>query len=170
MRRSSILGVALCGALLFASVAAAQRRLPGSPSGDDVGVAIALQVGADSYRFNGQGSCTQEPRGYIYGVAAHLRTIEQSDGHRSIRLTHWSPASKAGAMFSLYMTSGGKSYETDTVTGKDAGPTRGSGTVTFVTSGAGGTFTVNATTANGAKVAGTIRCDAFRAAIAEGGN
>ncbi len=166
------LGVALCGALLFTSVAAAQRsarRMPGTPAGDEVGVVIALQAGGDSYQFNGQGTCTQEPKGYIYGVPAHLRTIEQSDGQRSIRLTFWSPANKS-TMFSLYMSNRGKSYETDTVTGKDAGPTSGSGTVTFAAAGAGGTFTVNATTAKGAKVTGTIRCDTFRTAIAEGGN
>ena len=172
MKLSSTLGVALCGALLFTSVAAAQRsarRMPDTPAGDEVGVAIALQAGGDSYQFNGQATCTQEPKGYIYGLPAHLRTIEQSDGQRSISLTLWSPAKKA-TMFTLHLSSRGKSYETDTVTGENAGPTSGSGTVTFAPAGAGGTFTVNATTAKGAKVTGTIRCDAFRTAIAEGGN
>ncbi len=172
MKLSSTVVVALCGALLFASVASAQRptrRAPAMPSGDETGVAIALQAGSESYQFTGQGTCTQEPRGYIYGVAAHLRTIEQSDGRRSVRLTLWSP-SKSAAMFSLSMTSNGKSYETDTVTGKGAGPTTGSGTVAFAQQGNGGTFTVNATAANGTKISGTIRCDSFRTAIAEGGN
>ena len=160
------IGIALCGALTFASVDAAQR----SPAGDTVGVVIALQAGTDSYRFTGQGTCTQEPKGWIYETAAHLRSIEQSEGQRHIRLTLWSPANKSANMFSLYLSVGGKSYQTTTITGKDAGPTKGSGTVAFASAGSGGTFTVNATAANGTKITGTIKCDAFRTAVAEGGN
>ncbi len=46
----------------------------------------------------------------------------------------------------------------------------GSGKVVLAPSGSGGTFTIKATTANGAAIIGTIQCSAFKAAIAEGGN
>jgi len=170
MRLSAMVGVALGGAVVFTSVATAQRPSPGTPPDDKVGVNVALQVGGGSYQFNGQGSCTHEPRGYIYGIAAKLWRVQQNEGQRSAVLTFWSPASGSGDMFSLYVTSGGKSYETNTVKGKDAGATKGSGSVTFAPAGSGGTFTVNATTADGAKISGTIKCDLFRPAIAEGGN
>ena len=170
MRLSAIIGAALGGALVFTSVAAAERTSPGTPLDDKVGVNIALQVGGGSYQFTGQGSCTHEPRGYIYGLAAKLWRVQQNEGQRFVTLTFWSPASGSGDMFSLYVTSGGKAHETNTVKGKDAGPIKGSGTVTFAPAGSGGTFTVNATAADGAKISGTIKCDAFRPAIAEGGN
>jgi len=170
MRLLAMVGVALGGALVFTAVAAAERPSPGTPLDDKVGVNVALQVGGGSYQFKGQGSCTHEPRGYIYGIAAKLWRVQQNEGQRFVMLTFWSPASGSGAMFSLHVTNGGKSYETNTVKGKDAPPTKGSGSVTFAPAESGGTFTVNATAADGAKISGTIKCDAFRPAIAEGGH
>lgn len=173
MKGVGTVGVALCGALVFASVAAAQRptrSAEGAPVDDKVGVTVALQVGGGAYQFSGRGDCGHEPKGWIYGTAAKLWTVEQSEGPKSMTLTLWSPTSGSGNMFTLRVTSGGKSYETDTVKGKDAGPTKGSGTVTIAPAGTGGMFTVNATAANGAKISGTIKCDAFRAVVAEGGN
>lgn len=173
MKVLSAVGLALCGAVLFASVAAAQspiRRTPGAPADDEVGMNIALQVGGATYQFSGRGECGHEPKGYIYATPAKMWTVRQSEGPRSVTLTFWSPASGGADMFNLYVTSGGKSHQTNTVTGKDAGPTKGSGTVTFAPAGTGGVFTVNATAASGAKISGTIKCDAFRAIVAEGGN
>jgi hypothetical protein len=166
-------GVALCGALMFASVPSAQRptrSAEGAPVDDKVGVNVALQVDGGAYQFSGRGSCGHEPKGWIYGTAAKLWTVEQSEGPRSITLTLWSPTSGSGNMFTLRVTSGGKSYQADTVKGKDARPTKGAGSIAFAAAGVGGVFTVNATAANGAKMSGTIKCDAFRAVMAEGGN
>ena len=173
MKLLRTIGVALCGALVLASVAAAQgptRRAPGTPTDNKVGVTIALQAGAESYQFNGQATCTREPKGYIYGVPAQQWRVEQSEGARSVGLTFWRPASGSGDMFMLHLSSAGKTYATDTVKTKAGGALQGSGEVTFTPAGTGGTFTVNATAANGIKVNGTIKCDAFTAAIAEGGN
>ncbi len=167
------IGVAVCGSLLFASAVAAQRptrRQPGPPMDDTVGVNIALQVGGGSYQFGGRASCTHEPKGYIYGVTAKLWRIQQSEGPRSVMLTFWRPASGSGDMFTLLVSNRGSSYETNTVKGKDAGPTKGSGSVAFTAAGNGGTFTVNTTADTGAKISGTIKCDAFRAATAEAGH
>jgi hypothetical protein len=173
MKLGGTIGAAVCGAMVVASVAAAQsaiRRAPGDDADDNVGVNIALQVGGAAYQVNGRGTCGHEPKGWIYGTAAKMWTVRHRDGSRSVTLTFWSPGGGTADMFNLYVTSGGKTHQANTVTGKDAGPTKGSGTVTFAPAGTGGVFTVNATSAGGAKIGGTIKCDAFRAIVAEGGN
>ncbi len=173
MRVVRTFGVALCGAALFASVAAAQRpvrRAPATPADDTVGVAIALQAGGQPYQFNGPATCGHEPKGYIYMVPAQLWRVSQSEGQRSVTLTFWRPASGASDMFNLYVSIGGKTHLVDTVKTKDGGDPEGSGQVTFTPAGAGGIFNVKATSASGVTVTGTIKCDAFRAIVAEGGN
>jgi hypothetical protein len=64
---------------------------------------------------------------------------------------------------------GGKSYVVNTVKSAGKSAVQGSGKVTLTTSGAGGTFTVNATTTNGAAITGTLKCSAFTDAVEEGG-
>jgi hypothetical protein len=56
----------------------------------------------------------------------------------------------------------------NTLKAKPSDTVKGSGTVALATAGKGGTFTINATTDNGAKISGTIKCEAFttRAAVA----
>ncbi len=165
--------VAACGALLIASVAAAQnptRSAPGGTADDKVGVNIALQVGSSTYQFNGRGSCTHEPKAYIYETAAKLWRVQQDEAQRSVSLTFWSPASGSADMFSLHVTTGGKTHATSTVKTASGGSLRGAGAVTFAAAGKGGTFTIRATSAAGAAISGTITCDAFTAAIAVGGN
>ncbi|MBP1637075.1 MAG: hypothetical protein H6Q10_3649 [Acidobacteria bacterium] len=173
MKRSSTFGIVLCAVLAFASVAAAQsttRRAAGTALNDTAGVSVALQAGGDSYRFTGQAKCTHERQGYIYTVPAQLWSVEQSDGTRSVHLTFWRPASGSADMFTLHLQGGGTTHFTDTVKTPNGGSPRGSGQVTFAPAGAGGTFTVNVTAANGTKISGTVRCDAFGAVYAEGGN
>src|SRR5512142_3198107 len=170
MRIVRTFGVALCGAVVVASVAAAQRpvrREAGTPAGDKVGVAIALQAGGDSYTFNGQAECNHEPRGYIYMVPAKLWSVTQSEGQRSVTLTFWRPAAGSGDMFNLYVSIGGKTQHIDTVKTKDGGDPTGSGQVTFTPAGSGGTFNLKATSASGVTVTGTIKCDRFGAIVAE---
>ncbi len=166
-------GVALCGALAFASVAAAQRPVRpavATPGDDKVGVAIALQAGGESYTFNGRGSCKHEPRGYIYMVPAKLWSVNHGEGQRSVTLTFWRPAAGSGDMFNLYVSIGAKTHHIDTVKTKDGGDPQGSGQVTFTPAGSGGIFNVKATSVKGVTVTGTIKCDAFGAIVAEGGN
>lgn len=172
MKGTGRIGIALCGALVFASVAAAQRptrQLPGTQD-DKVGVAIALTAGGAAYQFNGQASCAHEPKGYIYSVPAALWRVSQGDGARNVSLTFWRPANGSGDMFTLIVQSAGKTHHADTVKTKDGGSPQGSGEVKFAPAGAGGTFSVNAISGTGVKISGTIKCDAFRAMAAEGGN
>ena len=172
MKRLSTVAAALSVALVFASVAAAQlptRPHPRTPPNDQRVITIALQAGSDSYRFTGRATCKHEPKGYIYMIPAQLWTVEQSEGTRSVMLTFWRPASGSD-MFTLYLHASGKAYAASTVKTPHGGSMKGSGEVTFARTGIGGTFTVNATADNGAKITGTLRCDSFGAVIAEGGN
>jgi hypothetical protein len=103
-------------------------------------------------------------------VPAKLWSVSQSEGTRTVSLTFWRPAAGSGDMFNLYVSTGGKTHHVDTVKTKSGGDPTGTGDVTFAAAGPGGTFTVNATTAGGVKISGTIRCDGFRAVMAEGGH
>ncbi len=157
-------------AMTIASAAAARRRIePAMPADTKVGVAITLQVAGQPYRFEGKAECLHASLASIYGVVSEVWSVRQSDGQKSITLTLWRPRSKSGDMFSLSVATGGKSYLVSTVSAGES-KVQGSGKATFMSSGAGGTFTINATAANGAVITGTIKCSAFAALIAEGGN
>lgn len=174
MKWSSTVGCALLGALVLSSLAAAQRpvrRAPvATPDDDKVGVAIAIQAGGDSYRFTGRATCKHERRGSIYMVPASLWSVDHSEGTHGVHLTFWRPASGSGDMFTLSVRGGGKTYAASTVKTPHGGSPEGSGQVRFAPEGAGGTFTVEATTASGTRISGTLKCDAFGAVYAEGGN
>lgn len=154
--------IALAGAVMIPSLGAAQADTT-------VAVAIALRVDGQPFRFDGHASCRHAPMASIYGVAAEMWTVQQSEGQRSIALTVWRPKDGQGNWLSLSASRDDKSYTVSTVTAPGA-TVEGSGTVTLAPSGAGGTFTIDARAAEGAAIAGTIRCSAFTPAIAEGGN
>jgi hypothetical protein len=65
---------------------------------------------------------------------------------------------------------GGASLQVNTVKAAAAPPVEGSGTATLATAAKGGTFTIDASTSKGVRITGTITCDAFTPAVAEGGN
>jgi hypothetical protein len=154
--------IAFAGAVMIPSISAAQADTT-------VAVAIALRVDGQPYQFDGNASCQHAPMAAIYGVVAEMWTVQQSEGQRSIALTMWRPKNAQGDWLSLSVSGGDKSYTVSTV--KAPGATvQGSGKVTLAPSGAGGTFTIEATAATGGAIAGTIKCGAFTPAIAEGGN
>jgi hypothetical protein len=159
--------VICCGSLLVASVAA-QRRVPGEKP--TVGVIIALNAGTDTYQFKGQARCTHAPKAAIYGVLSERWMVQHSDDSRSATLTLWKPKNGSGEMFSLSISSGSRSRRVTTVKASGAPAPVGSGQVTLAPSASAGTFTVDAKTADGTAITGTITCDAFLPAIAEGGN
>jgi hypothetical protein len=127
---------------------------------------VSLKVGSEVYDTKGQGSCTHAPIAAIYGVRAQMWSVRHEGGGRSVQLTFWKPSDASASMFSLSV-SGTKSTSVSTVRG---GQVTGSGTVTLAASGKGGTFTVDAKPKSGEAIAGTIKCEAFTPAIAEGGN
>jgi hypothetical protein len=155
-------------ALTMTSAASAQRRTAPTRPGE-AGVAITLQVAGQPYRFEGKAACQHAPLASIYSVVSKMWSVQQSEGQRSLTLTLWRPRSTSGDMFSLSVANGAKSYLVNTVRVGGASAVQGSGKVTLTPSGAGGTFIINATAANGAAITGTIECSAFGEAMAEGG-
>jgi hypothetical protein len=157
-------------AVVMAATAAMaeQRRAPGSAD-TSVPVSIALTVGAQAYDATGKATCTYAPVAGIYNLRAEQWSVRHSSEGGSLSLTHWHPAAGAD-MFTLSVGSGNTRSGVSTVRVGTNGTIDGSGTVTLKREGKGGTFTVAAATAKGAKITGTIKCEAFTPAIAEGGN
>ena len=155
--------------IMTTAVAADVRPASGTAPEDRVPVAIAVQAGGNALNFNGKGMCTHAPRSSVYGTLGQMWSIQGAEGDRSAALTVWKTTSGAH-MFSIALSAGEKSYTANTAKGPAGGDVEGSGTVSFAPAGRGGTFTVNAVDGNGAKIAGTFKCDAFTAAMAEGGD
>ncbi len=163
----SIAFVLLSAALMCSTAASAQRRLPGSQE-KKVGVAIDLNVNGTPYAFKGEASCDHLAKGSIYDIAAERWSVRQDDTGRNINFSLWRPTSGAGDMVTLNVSMGGKRYDVSTVKSPQ-GPS-GSGTVKLTTQGAGGTFTIDVSTASSAKITGTVKCDAFPASEAVAGD
>ncbi len=161
-------------ALAITSAASAQSgRAPVMP--DEVGVAIALQVAGQPYQFEGKAACQHAPVASIYNVMAEMWILRQIDSQRAIQLTLWHPKNMSGDIFLLSVQTGSKAYLVDTFISDKSKSGRGrsvvgSGKVSFTPSGAGGTFTINAMTLDGAAITGTIRCSAFTAPMPVAGN
>jgi hypothetical protein len=160
----------VCAALVIPSIGAGQdRSAPSNPAETKVDVSIALKVAGQPYNFNGKARCTHAPVASIYDVNAQQWRVEHNEDLRSVSLTFWRPAAGSGDMFSLHCRIGDKSYLVSTVKTSGGGTIQGSGKVTFTPSKPGGTFTIDATTANGLTITGTIKCSAFSPAVDEGG-
>ena len=144
----------------------AQRRVAGQAQTKQ-GIQASIKVGGQTYQSNEPGKCTYAPTAAIYQVVSELWSVQQSSEGRSLALSLWKPKDGSATMITLSVSNGESSHQVNTVRG--GGTTSGSGKVTFEKSGSGGTFTVDAKTANGASISGTIRCDAIAPHIAEGG-
>lgn len=155
----------------LAAGAAAQVRVPRGQANTTVPVTIALKVGGNAYNFSGQAACRHAPRAAIYGMLAEQYGVEHHGEGANVTLTMWRPKPQGSEdMLSLGVSVKGKSHAVDTVKVGAQGQPRGSGKVTFVPAGSGGTFTLDVTDAAGTRIAGTIKCDAFTAPEAVAGN
>jgi hypothetical protein len=166
-RMRSIALVILSVALMCSVPASAQRRPTGSQE-KRVGVAIDLKVNGAPYTFKGEASCDHLARGSIYDIVAERWSVQQNDADRSLSFSLWRPTSGAGDMVTLNVSMGGKRYDVSTVKSPQ-GPS-GSGSVKLAPESAGGTFTIDATTASAAKITGTVKCNAFTASETVAGN
>lgn len=155
---------------IFAATVAAQVRVPRGQAESKVPIAVALQVGSESYQSVAPGSCHHTAQASIYDVVAEQWSVEQAEGSRSFTLTLWHPKNGPGDMISLALTTGGKQHVVDTVKAGSKTQVRGSGTATLTPTGSGGTFTVNAVGTDGVKITGTIKCDNFTAPAAVAGD
>jgi hypothetical protein len=154
--------------LLAAAPAAAQRRVAAQEPAT-VAMTIALKAGEKVYNFNGRGQCVYAPVASIFGLRAERWTAARTGDAPGASLVVWRPAS-GGDLVSIAFTIGDTRYAMSTVKVGDKGTTEGTGGIAFARDGAGGTFTVNGTAGNGARISGTVTCAAFTAATAEGGD
>lgn len=167
MTTGSFTSVCLVGIIAvggFSATGTAQRR-PGQAETQQ-GIQISLKVGAQTYQSSEPGKCTHAPVASIYQTMAELWSVQQSQDGRSLSLSFWKPKDGSADMVTLSVRNGSTSNLVNTVKGATLA---GSGKVTFVKSGDGGTFTVDARSKEGAAITGTIRCEAFGRHIAEGG-
>ena len=160
MRIQSRIILSLAIALTITSAASAQ---------EEVGVAITLQVAGQPYHFEGKAACSHVPVASIHNEVAERWEVQQIDNRRAVMLTLWHPRSKSSDIFTLSVQIGSEGYLLSTTKSGKGGSVRGSGKVGFTRSGAGGTFTINATTVDGDAITGTMKCSAFTAPMAEGG-
>jgi hypothetical protein len=170
MRVRELVLAAFAVVAMIPSAGALQVRSPasGTPT-DAVDVSLALQIEGQPYKFDGKALCRHAPVASIYDVPAQMWSIQQNDGRRSFSLTVWRPKGKTETWFALAVSTGGKSYLVNTVEA-GRGTVQGQGKLTFAPLGPGGTFTIDATAAKGGAISGTIKCSAFTALVAEGGD
>ncbi len=161
MLRTMLVGC-FCFALAASDVIA-QVPVPRTPVDAKVSVTIALEIGSESYKYAGPGTCRHALQASIYDMPAEQWTMEGNDGLRNVTLTLWQPKQGAGKMVSFAVNAGGKTHVVNTVKVGGRGNVQGSGTAALAPAGNGGTFTIDATAADGAKISGTIKCDAFLA-------
>ena len=148
----------------------AQRRVPGQRGEATVPITVNLMADRQVYNFSGLAKCTHAPVASIYGLRAERWSVDRSgDGGLNATLSLWRPATGSD-LVSLYLTIGQTRYTINTIKVGDKGNVEGSGTIALKPEGKGGTFTVNGTAANGAKISGTVKCEAFTPAFAEGGD
>jgi hypothetical protein len=154
-------------AIVFSSLVDidAQRRAPGQAQMKQQ-IQASLKVGGQAYQSSEPGKCTYAPVASIYDVVSEMWSVQQASEGRSLALSFWRPKNGSGDMVTLAVSTGNISQRVSTVRG---GGATGSGKVMFEKSGNGGTFSVDARTATGAAITGTIRCDAFAPHTAEGG-
>lgn len=167
--RGGITAAAIIAVSATGASAQVQRRVLDQGADSKVAVTVALKAGAEAYSFTGKATCSRAPIASISSLRAERWTVDQSDGARSLTPAVWHPASGPD-LVSLSMSAGGTRHAVNTVKVGTNGTVVGSGTIAFARAGNGGTFTVDATAGDGTKITGTVKCDAFTAAVAEGGD
>ena len=128
-----------------------------------------LQVAGRKFRSNAPGECKSAAEAAIYGVRAAMTMISQRQGDQSLRLALWQPRDGSPPMLQLEISSGAARQSVDTMRGGTRKDTKGTAKASMARTGAGGTVTVDATTATGERITGTVRCAAFGGVQAEGG-
>ena len=155
MERHLLATIAACAALSAAAQSAA--------------IESDLQVAGRKFQSKGPGDCKAAPEASIYGVRAGMTMISQRQGDQSLRLTLWQPRDGSPAMLQMEISQGAARHSIDTVRGGTKKDAKGTAKAALARAGAGGTITVDATTATGERITGTVRCTAFGGIRAEGG-
>jgi hypothetical protein len=161
--------IAVACAFLVGSSLLAQRRTADADGPDPkVGLVIALQVGGARYDFNGRGVCTHTANGSIYDAPSSMWSVHQTGESRRLSLTLW--RLKSGAeMLTLNVGVDGTARSVNTVRVGSNGNVVGSGSAKLQSAGKGGTLTIDATDANGTRITGTVKCEAFTTPVEDNG-
>jgi hypothetical protein len=152
------------GLLLFVGTLSAGRAADDTTNettDETTNVEIALEVDGKPVVLKGPGECNFTDEATIYEAPATMWAVRQSIGDRSINLTMWR-LHQGGDTLTLSLTADGKTYRVNTTKIGQHGTLEGAGRWTFAKSGAGGTFTIEASTATRAKIAGRVSCAGFR--------
>ena len=124
-------------------------------------VEIAIEVDGKPIVLKGPGECNFTDEATIHEAPATMWAVRQSIGDRSINLTMWR-LHRGGDSLTLALTADGKTYRVNTTKIGQQGTIDGSGRWTFAKSGAGGMFTIEASTATRVKIAGRLSCSGFK--------
>ena len=124
-------------------------------------VEVALEVDGRPVVLKGAGECNFTDEATIYEAPATMWAVRQSTGNRSINLTMWR-LHQGGDSLTLSLTVDGKTYRVNTTKVGQQGTIEGAGRWTFAKSGAGGVFTIEASTGTHAKIAGRLTCAGFK--------
>ena len=149
------LALLLCAETSFATRAASDT------TDETTTVEVALEVDGKPFALKGAGECNFTNDASIYEAPATMWAVRQYQGDRSVNLTMWR-LHKGGDSLTLSVTANGKTYRVNTTKIGQQGTIEGAGRWTFTKSGAGGTFTLDASTAAGAKISGRLTCAGFK--------
>jgi hypothetical protein len=155
-RLVSTIGLAL---LLSAGTPTAERAA--APADETTNVEIALEVDGKPFVLKGTGECNFTDQATIYDAPATMWAVRQSNGDRDVNLTMWR-LRQGGDSLTLSITAGDKTYRVNTTKVGQHGTIEGAGRWTFTKSGAGGVFTIDASTAWRAKITGRLTCGGFK--------
>jgi len=150
-----------CRSILASIIMAAGLPMQ-AVSGERLGMEIVLQVGGHPLAISGAGDCIFSDTSAIYDVAATQWGALLDEPGRHVHFTMWRLHRGGPDMLTLSIVLGGTTHRVNTtrIGDKTAG-LHGSGTSTFIRSGTGGLFTIDATADTGAKISGRITCSGF---------
>ena len=145
---------------LFALPSQAQRK----PA---ITVNAQLNVSGKAMSFSGPGQCSHTDDGSIYEAPAAIWSVQQDTNNKSLNLTLFR-LKKGGDLFNLSIGDGDANHNVSTVKVGGNGQLNGTGKVSFMPAGAGGSFVLDVTTAAGKKITGKVTCSGFSPTEANG--
>lgn len=157
MSRLALIGLAL----LVCAGTSTSTRSADETADDTTNVEIALEVDGRPIVLKGAGECNFTDEATIYEAPATMWAVRQSIGDRSVNLTMWR-LHQGGDSLTLSLTVDGKTYRVNTTKVGQQGTIEGAGRWTFAKNGAGGLFTIEASTASRAKITGRLTCAGFK--------
>ena len=149
---------------MLAATAAVHAQDPDPQSA----IQLDLRIGGTPYAVSARGTCLAQPHGSLYDVPAAQWSARHRDDQRYVNLAFWR-VSKVGEMFNLGVLVGSTMHRVSTVKVQGKGDPHGAGRVALTPSGAGGTFSIDATADTGVRITGTITCGAFARPVEDNG-